>query len=273
VPTDGPGRTRIGVVAVTYRLTGSADYGRGAERVVEGFPGYGVDKVLLDELCDKGNLGDPKSQVVCGFMHLFDRSTAEADREVGGEAIVRAALAGQPEAAMLVGSALAAGAHPAGFEEGVVWWEVAAQNGSQAARARVLDAWLHAGPIDDTMVVRAREWMTAILESNDDWAIKHIVALLATHPDGRIRDPSRALELSKRLQARSLLDPQIGEIRAAAHAGLGQFRQARWSQEKAITAAARRDWDTQSMRRRLELYEAGGVWLGDLIRDVEAGSR
>lgn len=269
-PPDDRAVSRFGVLPVTFALAGTTDYGLVQHLEIEGRPGYSVDETLVDQLCEEGKRGDPRSLIVCGFMHMFDRRIGETDRQVGCQAIVRAALAGQPEAAMLVGSVLAGTSDPVLMDEGVAWWEVAAQNGSHAARARALDAWLHDGAIDDALVVRARNWILMILEGDDDWAIKHVVALLAAHPDQRIRDPERALDLMPRLSRRGLYDPQIGELSAAAYAALGRRNRAIWAQESAITLAGRRGWDISGMRRRLASYEAGGTWYGDLIREREA---
>ncbi len=230
---------------------------------------YAVDLTHLEALCGEAEIGNPRTEVLCGLVTAYQKGNSPEKRETGYRTIIRATLAGQPDAALLVGAALASIDEEPRRTEGLKWWEVAAQNGSNAARARVVDSWLRARPVSEATLVRVKRWMERIVAGDDDWAIKHVAAIWATHPDARVRDPSKAIALLPRLEYRGRVDPQIFEIEAAARAIAGDKSRAIWAQDMAIKGAKLVDWDTGQMEERRERYKKGGAWFGDLILGTE----
>ena len=93
----------------------------------------------------------------------------------------------------------------------------------------------------------------------------YLAALLASEPDESRRDPRRALELLGQVMEERDTDPSAWEIRAAANAMLGDFKTAQNDQKKALRMAEKLGWDVASQRARLEKYQSGAPWTGDLL--------
>ncbi len=60
-------------------------------------------------------------------------------------------------------------------------------------------------------------------------------------------------------------DPAFFEVRAAAHAMLGDFTAAQNDQKKALLRATNFGWDTRDQKARLESYAASKPWTGNLF--------
>ncbi len=229
-------------------------------------PTYAVNSTLLQDICARAERGDAASQGTCATMLMFEKRTSEQDYEKGSAMMVKAAMSGQADAALAVGAALMNTGEESAMAEALDWWGVAAEAGHPAARARLLDVWLREATVDEVTLTRSKEWLDIIAQSGDEWAMKHAAAILAAHPDERIRDAKRALELLSRIDIRASIDPQVLEIEAAARAGVKDFAGAAQAQERAIDQARSKQWDTKEMEKRREHYRRRGVWLGDLIR-------
>ncbi len=84
--------------------------------------------------------------------------------------------------------------------------------------------------------------------------------LLATHPDGEIRNGAEAVELSEwATGARGREDPMLLDTLAAAYAEAGRFEEAAATARKAVDLAqgAEKDELAEELEGRLKLYEAG----------------
>jgi hypothetical protein len=61
------------------------------------------------------------------------------------------------------------------------------------------------------------------------------------------------------------IDPTAYEIRAAALAMQGNFKEAQADQRKALKMAKKLGWEPASQEMRLKAYEANQSWSGDLF--------
>lgn len=86
--------------------------------------------------------------------------------------------------------------------------------------------------------------------------------LLATCPDGRYRDPQKALEAARRAQRFGLAnDPALLDTVAAAHANAGNYAEAVEQAQQAAALAAPLFRD--EIERRIELYRARRPYRGE----------
>jgi hypothetical protein len=103
------------------------------------------------------------------------------------------------------------------------------------------------------------------VQPKDEGLLNNLAWLLATSPDGEIRDGKRSVQLAE--QACELTHYKAAHILstlAAGYAEQGDFKAARkWSQ-KAVEVAG--DAEKDNLRKELESYEAEKPWrekLGD----------
>ena len=60
-------------------------------------------------------------------------------------------------------------------------------------------------------------------------------------------------------------DPSVWEIRAAAYAARGDYKNAGKDQAHAIKEASSLGWNLTALQQRQELYAANRSWNGDLL--------
>jgi predicted HAD superfamily Cof-like phosphohydrolase len=124
-----------------------------------------------------------------------------------------------------------------------------------------------------TQIEESRELLQRASRSDDTYARKHAVGLLAASSTVAVRDAASALAGSKGLSAaRTGQDPQLYEVIAAAQAANGNFTQAIATQQTAIEKAAALYWNTAWLDERLEAYKKRRSWSGDLFA-VPAATR
>jgi hypothetical protein len=93
----------------------------------------------------------------------------------------------------------------------------------------------------------------------------YLAALLAAASGEEARDPKRALALLDDVFRGVNDDPVAFEIRAAAQASSGEFKDAVKSESKAILMAQRLKWDLTPLEERLAHYTASEPWHGALL--------
>jgi len=147
--------------------------------------------------------------------------------------------------------------------KGRAWLERAAAAGQVDAQLALANYLLMPGP--DADVAAATGWLEKASASGNREAGYRLAALFATSPDPAKRDPQRALELLAKVMDDVDTDPTTYEIRAAAKAALGNFEEASRDQKRAIAFAKRLGWDPVPQRTRLDKYESGVAWTGDLF--------
>jgi TPR repeat protein len=114
-------------------------------------------------------------------------------------------------------------------------------------------------------VVKALTWLERAAARGDRSAKFYLAGLLAAGPDADRRDPQRALKVLKDVMGDVNDDPTAFEIRAAAHAMLGNFSAAQKDQKTALHMAQGLGWETASQQSRLTAYEKQTAWTGDLF--------
>lgn len=216
----------------------------------------------LSVLAEKG---DPRSQMAFGILLATNPDVNAQYKEGGFRWFLKAGQAGLPSGQYFVARHLEAGV---GVEKDPVkarrWFELAAksespgsmvslanyelrQTGDAAARARGVDLLRRAA--------EARNWLAQF----------YLAALMAADSGAKWHDPKRALQLIEELNGGFDYDPVSFEIRAAAHAALGNFDRAKLMQARAIREARYIKWDVTAMQARLASYQAGKPWNGELI--------
>ncbi len=108
-------------------------------------------------------------------------------------------------------------------------------------------------------------WLERAAVQNNINSQKYLAAVLAASPDETLRDSARALGLIDVVLKKDRGDILAQEIRAAALAASGKFADATTAQTKALVAAERRSWDLTDLNQRLETYQSGKAWYGDLL--------
>jgi tetratricopeptide (TPR) repeat protein len=133
------------------------------------------------------------------------------------------------------------------------WQLKSAQAGSPAGQVFVaLDSWAEQS---EAGRARARHWLEQANKAKDPSAPKYLAALLVSHStnsaDWKI---ARDLALAATGEWHDKLDPDSWQILAAASSLLEDFPSALKAQNKAIELAARVNWPTDALERRLAAY-------------------
>ena len=85
---------------------------------------------------------------------------------------------------------------------------------------------------------------------------------LSTSETDHLHDANEALKLLEDESENFFDEVRILETKAAAHARLGNFKQAVKLQKKALSMAEDLDWVIPDMQDRLGLYEHQEPWVG-----------
>ena len=105
----------------------------------------------------------------------------------------------------------------------------------------------------------------ATLQAGGVFSGGFLAALLAAGPESDRRDPRRALSLLENVMRDVDVDPSSFEIRAAAHAMIGDFDEAQRDQKKAMAVAKKLGWDPKPLQERQDRYAAHQTWTGELM--------
>jgi TPR repeat protein len=208
--------------------------------------------------------GDPAAGYQIGLIAMLDPALGISAAR-GEQLLLDAARDGNADAQYWVGSQLRASAacHPQA--DGAVWLRHAAAGGSAAAQL-LLARELLGSAADAANLTRARTLLAQAARADSYYVRKHVVALLASSPLDEVRDPPKALELARQLDAAEIrADPQMYEAVAAAYAANGSFRDATAQQQLATDKARTLGWNTRTMSERLDAYRHGKAWRGDLL--------
>jgi uncharacterized protein len=220
----------------------------------------------LAELRAKANAGDPQSQFTYGLMLEMLRSDLNVDKERPTEWYLKAAQAGIPSAQYLVGRQVLSAAE-AGLEaddsKALTWLQMAADAG-QADAQTLLASYLMRKNFGDS-AGKAQDLLDKAAASGHRDGRFYLAGLLAAGPDAARRDPRRSLELLEQVKGELDFDPTFFEVRAAAHAELGNFSQAQKDQKTALQMARKLGWDAGNQQSRLDSYSASKAWTGNLF--------
>jgi predicted Zn-dependent protease len=93
----------------------------------------------------------------------------------------------------------------------------------------------------------------------------YLAALLAASPQADVRNPARALELTDSITKELHEDPSLWEVRAAATAARGDYKEAGQYQSRAIKEATTLGWDLTPLQMRRDVYASNQPWSGDLL--------
>jgi TPR repeat protein len=219
----------------------------------------------LHKLVAAADNGEPGAQYIIGAAATLDRSlNIPLDR--AQEMIVSSAKSGHPQAQYWVARRFQPDCDPGG--KGLLWIRRAALNGSAPAQV-MLATHLLREPNDEAKVSEARGLLEKAAESDDFFARKHAVGLLAASNVAAVRNPEAALRASKALLKSGMgADPQLFETVAAAQAANGLFEEAAARQETALSKAKALYWNTSQLEQRLKAYQARQAWTGDLFERI-----
>jgi TonB family protein len=206
--------------------------------------------------------GDPAAEAVYGIL-LATRAELNPKNEPFLPWLTRAAQAGVPAAQYMLAMCILDG-HAAAQDDvkGMAWLNKAATNGDADAQSALAYYLLQSDrPGDDAQALQWLEKSAAAVNRDGVYAL---AALLASSPNPALRNPPRALELVKALKPEIDALPTALEIRAAAHAFVGNFAAAQYDQRYAIRKAKVLKWDVVPLENRLSVYVAGQTWAGNL---------
>ena len=218
--------------------------------------------------------GDPYAQLVYGLLlDGLPLRHGDVSLQKGGLPwLLKAAQAGLPVAQYEVGFRLLTG-HGCWRDDakGLKWMQMAAEQGEPTADVTLATRLLRGTP-SAANVAQAKKWLERgaapsnegrIPNSSDDARLL-LAAVLAATSEASLRDPSRALDLLKRVQDVDA-DPTPYDIQAAAEAAQGDFSHAVRTEQSAISRATKLGWDLTPLQQRLSLYQSGKPWYGSLL--------
>jgi TonB family protein len=237
----------------------------GAEPSVPGRIPDNSDKTF-ETAKNAAKAGDPLGQWL--YALLLMQRPADPEHERALDWAVKAAQAGVADAQFEVGTWLINRKWlPDGERErkkGLAWFALAANSGKAEAQVELAVEALGHEP-DAAAYDTAQDWLDRPGASGNRDGKLYLAALLAAGPNAARRDPARAIKLLDGAVAEFDSDPTSFEIRAAAHAQLGEFDDARSEQKRAIVAAQKLGWDLAPLKQRMANYEKGKAWTGSLI--------
>ena len=220
----------------------------------------------LNEIKKRAVSGNPDSQLVYGL--LLQNADGPPSGEVPLDWIIKAAQAGNSFAQYVVGHAhlnsFMFEANEANEAKGIFWLDKAARAGDNDAQL-VLANYYMRDASNFVNVRKAVELLGRVVEGNRPEARFYLSALLASSPDAEVRNPKRALEIIGKDRGIYELNPIAWEIRAAAHANLGEFDEAGDLEKRAIRMAKAFHWNTKPQEARLAAYQEKKSWTGDLL--------
>lgn len=129
--------------------------------------------------------------------------------------------------------------------------------GDLETRKSLAFAWLASGRAQNAIV----EFRAMLRQDpNEKVALNSLAWLLATHPDGKVRDGRAAVKLAQQAVAQEKEEhPKLLDTLAAAYAEAEQMKEAVQTAEKALAVATA--WGdkelSSSIQERLQLYRAG----------------
>jgi TPR repeat protein len=221
-------------------------------------------KAKFDEARRGAEGGDPTSQFVHGLV-LDSRPDLNPGQEMAMTWYLKAAQGGSSAGQFMVGYNTFNGFGAERDEaKGRFWLQKAASHGQVNAQVALANYLMRPGttPADHLQALDLLE--SAVTGGNTD-ARYYLAALLAAGPESDRRDPRRALSLLENVMRDVDVDPSSFEIRAAAHAMIGEFDEAQRDQKKAMAVAKKLGWDPKPLQERLDRYAARQTWTGELM--------
>jgi TPR repeat protein len=217
----------------------------------------------VKETREKAEKGDVFSEMLYGmFLAGLPQLNATYDKAVPW--FLKAAQAGAPYAQYQIGANLLQGRGcVCDINKGEVWLEKAAQADEPSAQVTLAEFLLSDPTKKDSS--GAHDWLERAAKRGSSDGEFMLAALLATDPSQGVRDPHRALELTKKIEKKFREDPLYWEILAAANAGVGDFSAAGSAEDKALAKAAKLGWDVAPMQARRETYRGKQTWQGNLL--------
>ena len=222
----------------------------------------GLDTTVAKTLT-KAEAGDPQAQALYGFLIAglpqLNKSYSDALPW-----LLKAAQAGMPVAQYQVGYSLLRGRGCECEEDKAAEWLRKAAEADQPDAQVTLARYALREADDEASAKRALVWLERAARQNADGKF-YLAALLAASPIDDVRDAKRAGELIEGVFRDYNDDPTTFEIRAAARAGMGDFKGAIADQNKALAKARKLEWDVRPQNERLKEYEAHRPWRGDIL--------
>ena len=176
----------------------------------------------------------------------------------------KAASAVNHSAQFELGSDQLLGSITGGPERGIKTLMRAAMNGS--GEAALLLAMVSQSEATLDGEIRALRWLRGAAKSGYGPATKRLANLLASSDHIEVRDAMEAENQIKRLRESALFsgDPDVWQISAAAAAGRGDFKAAMQFEDKAISEAKRLEWRIEPLQSRRRAYETNTT-IGGLV--------
>jgi TPR repeat protein len=221
-------------------------------------------QTYVNETLSHAQAGDPDAQMLYGML-LVGLPQLQKPRSQALPWFLKSAQAGIPTAQYLIGYSLLKGwdCH-CEVNKGLDWLRRAAQAGQQDAEVTLAMYALRDKP-DEQRLRQAKLYLEQAASSGSHDGKLYLAALLAAAPDEETRNPQRSLALLDEVFRGVNDDPTAFEIRAAAQANTGRFKEAVKSEEKALAMAHRLKWDAAPLTERLAHYAANQPWYGTLL--------
>jgi tetratricopeptide (TPR) repeat protein len=219
---------------------------------------------FVHETLTRAESGDPGAQMLYGML-LVGLPQLNKPRSQALPWFLKSAQAGVPQAQYQVGYSLLKGwGCDCEENKGLDWLRRAAQSGNADAEVTLAMYALRGNP-DEGRQKQAKLWLEQAAASGNHDGQLYLAALLAAAPGEETRDPKRALALLAEVFRGVRDDPTAFEIRAAAQASAGDFKEAVKSQDKAISMAQHLKWDVVPLNERLAHYTENQPWHGALL--------
>lgn len=213
---------------------------------------------------NKAEAGDTQSELTYGLL-LAGLPQLGRPKSEAVPWFLKAAQAGSRTGQYMIGTSLLFGMGCRCEEnKGEVWLRKAAEADQSSAQVTLASYALRGSP-DEKNTRMAHVWLERAAASGDHDGLYYLSALLAATPVATLRDPKRALTLLDKVRGEERDNPTAVEVRAAALAASGGFSDAVKKERKAISMASALQWDLVPLNERLERYQAGQPWYGNLL--------
>jgi TonB family protein len=225
---------------------------------LEGGNGLVIKKELYKKTQEQALNGNANAQFKIGY---WDKVFSDSKHTINpNEWFLKASKQGHPAAQYELGRSLVYGKGcKVDKTKGISWLTRSASNGDNSAKQ--LLGSIAAQNTDLESQQRAVRLLNGIEKLSPSTRLNYAWMLIKS-PYDEINDPQKAIKLSKSFSSKAFEDDAtVLEIRAAAYASLGNFKEAISLQEDALDEAEDMDIDLETIKLRLLSYQENNLWF------------
>lgn len=228
------------------------------EYKIEGAKDIKIKESIYNNTQEQALNGDADAQFKIGYWDKFLYNPNKTSNP--NEWFLKSSIQGHPAAQYELGRSLVYGKGcKVDKTKGISWLTLSASNGDDSSKQ--LLGSIAARNADLQSHQRAVEFLNGIEKLSPSTRLDY-AWMLITSPYDEIKNPQKAIQLSKSFSSKTFEDDAtLLELRAAAYASLGDFKKAIRLQEDALDEAEDMNVDLEDIKLHLQSYKANNLWF------------